>query len=270
MQEHGLLGPLFLWRNTLGTYSLLNAAAMGALGAALVIGTFVSIIVLFVKRLRSRRRRADGAEDETPELSLVRHAIAGVLLSAPFTPPWITSGMQVQTVTLAFVAAVPACALLARKRDDEPPERDRIIVAPFAFAAVVLLFVAWLARRLAERGDSGSASEGVSAPTLDAGPLLDAEALAAQGRYGEAIHLLLLRTFEVLARRLGSRLAPGMTAREAVARLALPGPARPALADLVEAAETTTFAGLAASESDYQRCAERFGVLQSALAGARG
>jgi hypothetical protein len=135
---------------------------------------------------------------------------------------------------------------------------------------VVLLSMAWLARRLSERGDSGSTSEEVSGPTLDAGPLLDAEALAAQGRYGEAIHLLLLRTFEVLARRMGSRLAPGMTAREAVARLTLPGPARPALADLVEAAETTTFAGRSASESDYQRCTERFGILKSALAGARG
>jgi hypothetical protein len=144
------------------------------------------------------------------------------------------------------------------------------LVGVGAAVLAVLLFAAWLARRLAERGDSGSTSEGVSAPTLDVGPLLDAEALAAQGRYGEAIHLLLLRTFEVLTRRMGSRLAPGMTAREAVARLTLPGPARPALADLVEAAETTTFAGRAASESDYQRCAERFGVLKSALAGARG
>ena len=144
------------------------------------------------------------------------------------------------------------------------------VVGVGAAVLAVLLFVAWLARRLAERGDSGSISEGASAPTLDAGPLLDAEALAAQGRYGEAIHLLLLRTFEVLARRMGSRLAPGMTAREAVVRLSLPGPARPALADLVEAAETTTFAGRAASESDYKRCANRFGVLKSALAGARG
>ena len=144
------------------------------------------------------------------------------------------------------------------------------LVGVGAAVLAVLLFGAWLARRLAERGDSGSASEGVSTPTLDAGPLLDAEALAAQGRYGEAIHLLLLRTFEVLARRMGSRLAPGMTAREAVARLTLPGSARPALADLVDAAETTTFAGRSASENDYLRCAERFGVLKSALAGARG
>jgi hypothetical protein len=144
------------------------------------------------------------------------------------------------------------------------------LVGVGAAVLAVLLFAAWLSRRLTERGDTGSASEGGSTPALDVGPLLDAEALAAQGRYGEAIHLLLLRTFEVLARRMGSRLAPGMTAREAVARLTLPGPARPALADLVEAAETTTFAGRAASESDYQRCAERFGILKSALAGARG
>jgi hypothetical protein len=134
----------------------------------------------------------------------------------------------------------------------------------------VLLGAFWLARRFAERGDGGSTPEGASTPTLDAGPLLDAEALAAQGRFGEAIHLLLLRTFEVLTRRMGSRLAPGMTAREALTRLALPAPAHPALADLVAAVETTTFAGRSASEGDYRRCAERFTVLKSALAGARG
>lgn len=134
----------------------------------------------------------------------------------------------------------------------------------------ILLFGAWLARRLAERGDAGAGPDGASSPALDAGPLVDAEALAEQGRFGEAIHLLLLRTFEVLARRMGSRLAPGMTAREALARLTLPAPARPALADLVDAVETTTFGGRTASERDYRRCAERFGVLKSALAGASG
>jgi len=134
---------------------------------------------------------------------------------------------------------------------------------------LVLLSALWLSRRLAERADTVRMTEGGAAPALDAGPLLDAEALAAQGRFGEAIHLLLLRTFEVLARRMGSRLAPGMTAREALARLTLPAPARPALADLVDAAETTTFAGRPASEGDYQRCTERFALLQSALAGAR-
>jgi len=139
-----------------------------------------------------------------------------------------------------------------------------------AAVVAVLLAAVWIAGRFAERGQDGSLTEGAAAPALDAGPLLDAEALAAQGRFGEAIHLLLLRTFEVLARRLGSRLAPGMTAREALARLTLPPPARPALADLVDAVETTTFAGHAASEGDYLRCAERFTLLRSALAGVQG
>jgi hypothetical protein len=134
----------------------------------------------------------------------------------------------------------------------------------------VLLGAVWLAGKLAERGQESALSEGAAAPGLDAGPLLDAEALAAEGRFGEAIHLLLLRTFEVLARRMGSRLAPGMTAREALARLTLPSPARPALSDLVDAVESTTFAGRSASEGDYLRCAERFTVLRSALAGAHG
>jgi len=138
-----------------------------------------------------------------------------------------------------------------------------------AAVLAVLLGAVWLARRVAERGDLEATAERAAGPTLDAGPLLDAETLAAQGRFGEAIHLLLLRTFEVLARRMGSRLAPGMTAREALTRLSLPAPAQPALADLVDAVETTTFAGRSASEDDYRRCAQRFTVLKSTLAGAR-
>ncbi len=132
MQEHGLFGPLLLWKNTLGLYSLLNAGAMGVLGGGFVIATLVSIVKLFVKR------------KSQPELSLLRHVAIGVLASAPFTPPWITSGMQVQTVTLAFVAALSGCALLARPADDAAPTRDAIAFAPPAFAATLLLFVAWL------------------------------------------------------------------------------------------------------------------------------
>ncbi|HEY8079555.1 MAG TPA: hypothetical protein VIF62_35740 [Labilithrix sp.] len=132
MQAHGLAGPLLLWKNTLGLYSLVNAGVMALLSGAFVIATAAAIVKLFVKR-RSQ-----------PELSLLRHVAVGVIASAPFTPPWITSGMQVQTVTLAFVAAFSGCALLARPRDDEPPVRDAIAFAPPAFAAVVAILVAWL------------------------------------------------------------------------------------------------------------------------------
>jgi hypothetical protein len=134
MDAHGLFGPLMLWRNSLGTYSLLNAGAMGLMAGAFVIECAISIFILWLPRNRN-----------APELSLLRYAIAGVLLSAPFTPPWITSGMQVQTVTLTFVAAVPACALLGRRRTAAPePPKDLVLLAPPVFVAVVAACVAWL------------------------------------------------------------------------------------------------------------------------------
>jgi len=180
------------------------------------------------------------------------------------------AGLDIRALESADAALDPIVALLRWLGLGGVAAQLVRLVGVGAAVVAVLLLAAWLARRLAEGADASLAADGTSTPALDASPLLDAEALAEQGRFGEAIHLLLLRTFEVLARRMGSRLAPGMTAREALARLVLPAPARPALADLVDAVETTTFAGRAASERDYRRCAERFGVLKSALAGASG
>jgi hypothetical protein len=111
--EHGILGPLGHWRDTLGTLSLVNSLVMAILGILLVGAVIASLIRLL-------RRRTEGAP------SLLRSAAAGVLASAPFTPPWITSGVQIQTVTLAFVAALPAAFLFAPKgasRQEATPAR---------------------------------------------------------------------------------------------------------------------------------------------------
>ncbi len=140
MQNEGLLGPLWHWRRTLGTYSLLNAGVMGLAGASFVFGTAWSVFVAFV------RRRTEG------DLSLLRHAVLGVVASAPFTPPWITSGQQVQTVTLAFVAALPAVVLFGRRVDVEDhreASRERLALAPPIFAAA--LAVALVGLRLFPR-----------------------------------------------------------------------------------------------------------------------
>jgi hypothetical protein len=135
---------------------------------------------------------------------------------------------------------------------------------------VVLLGGVWLLRRIREPSDvEERGAETTRAGLLDAMPLLEAEALAQAARFREAIHVLLLRTFEMLARRSGSRLVPGMTGREVLVRLALPDAARPALADLVDAVEATAFAGQSASLDDYQKCAARFSVLQRVLGEAR-
>jgi hypothetical protein len=87
-------------------------------------------------------------------------------------------------------------------------------------------------------------------------PIASAEALAARGRFAEAIHALLLETLDALSR--AARLAPSLTSREIAARIPLPAPAREALSGLVLAVELSRFGGAAAGETDYRACLDRF------------
>jgi hypothetical protein len=80
----------------------------------------------------------------------------------------------------------------------------------------------------------------------------DAEALAAEGRYSDAIHALLLG---VLARRGG--LHPAWTSREALKRLRLEPTGREALGEIVALVERTLFGGLPATRADYESARAR-------------
>jgi len=87
-------------------------------------------------------------------------------------------------------------------------------------------------------------------------PIGDAEAFAARGSYGEAVHALLLRTLEALSR--AARLSPALTSREIVTRVELSPRARLALRGLVYAVEVSRFGGAAPGEEEYRACRERF------------
>lgn len=125
-----------------------------------------------------------------------------------------------------------------------------------AFGVVVVLAATWLVRRLAPsaRDDAPLAEAPPAAPPHV--PIAPAEALAAEGRYGEAIHALLLETLAALSR--AARLAPSLTSREIVARVRMPAAARDALSALVDAVEVSWFGGAAPGEADYRRCLDRF------------
>lgn len=94
-KQYSLLGPVVYWVDTKGLYSLLNGIAMGFLGICFVASAIGGLVALY-------RYPAD------PHRKLLRFALGGVLLSAPFTPPWITGAHQVEVATLAFMALVPA------------------------------------------------------------------------------------------------------------------------------------------------------------------
>jgi Domain of unknown function (DUF4129) len=133
-----------------------------------------------------------------------------------------------------------------------------------------LLAIVYVAKRFfpGALGDVGLEEPGADAPAaLSDVPLRDAQALAREGRFSEAIHVLLLKTFEQLSRMRGTQVAPGWTSREVLERASYPGLAREALAGLVGAVETCTFAGRPASEDDYLICADRFRRLAAVLGG---
>ena len=144
----------------------------------------------------------------------------------------------------------------------------RVLAYGGALLSVFLLGL-WLARRLVEgEADAQESERSHELDGLGPRPLQDAAAAAAEGRFAEAIHLLLLRTFEELLARSGARLWPGLTSRELVQLAPCPEQARPALSELVDSVEACSFAGKPASEGDYLRCADRFRALEGAL-GAR-
>lgn len=138
-------------------------------------------------------------------------------------------------------------------------------------AAFVLFFLAGLAFDLLRNRDvfkrnrdrSAEAAPRIEMPSVgrravDHRTLAEADRLAAQGRFSEAIHLLLLVALERLHRELGPRIAAAMTGREVLRLPALPGGTTEPLARMVQLSEINHFGGRHAAEPDYHRCRADF------------
>ncbi|MGB8932021.1 MAG: DUF4129 domain-containing protein [Anaeromyxobacteraceae bacterium] len=122
-------------------------------------------------------------------------------------------------------------------------------------AVLVIMAIVWLARRLSAPPRDVVVSDAAPPAAADIA-IESAEALAAAGRWAEAIHALLLETLSALAR--AARITPSLTSREIVERVRLPREAREALSGLVFAVEVSRFGGAAAREDDYRACLARF------------
>lgn len=90
-------------------------------------------------------------------------------------------------------------------------------------------------------------------PTYARTLLADADTVAAQGRYAEAIRLLLIRSVEHLSGRRPGLVKPALTSRDIAALDALPEAPRGAFARMALAVERTLFAGQPASETDFRQ-----------------
>jgi hypothetical protein len=84
--------------------------------------------------------------------------------------------------------------------------------------------------------------------------LSDADRLAAEGRFGEAVHLLLYRSLEEIEAKRPHTLKPALTSRDIVSLKALPAAARRALGRLVETVEWSFFGGRRVDAKDFSQC----------------
>jgi hypothetical protein len=95
-----------------------------------------------------------------------------------------------------------------------------------------------------------------------------ADQLAAEGRFAEAMHMLLLDGLAHMRQRLDQQLSDSLTSREILRSTNLPAEARAALQDVVARVEPTYFGEYPAAAADYGACRESFNALARSLYGA--
>jgi hypothetical protein len=150
-----------------------------------------------------------------------------------------------------------------------PPE---LILLPLilVIACVVYAFRDQLGRvRLLGRGREWQADRHERSEDLPAAQGLaatvKADDLAGQGRFVEAMHLLLLLTLTDLRQRLGVEFADSLTSREILRHAQLSDPNRLLLQDIVARVEWCHFGGYPAALADYVACRQSFDALLASV-----
>jgi len=135
------------------------------------------------------------------------------------------------------------------------------IIFWLGLAAIVIAVLWFIAReiiriRLPEKTDKLNIRDDGwrPAPAAALALLSDADALAAEGRFAEAVHLLLLRSINDIDGRLPNTVRPALTARDIAALSRLPAAARPAFDRIARVVESSLFGGRPVDRAAYADC----------------
>jgi len=123
----------------------------------------------------------------------------------------------------------------------------------------------------AARGDLADEEEGTGG-TVAKPPeqvLAAADDLARQGRFVDAMHVLLLQGLADIRRHLGEQFADSLTSREILRSTKLSEAGRGPLRDIITRVEWTYFGKHPAEREDYAACRASFDALARALHGRR-
>jgi hypothetical protein len=162
------------------------------------------------------------------------------------------------------------------RREDEPARPTRLALPPeTVWIAVIVgvIILAYAFRDLipvlrAGQGGAWDEDEAASLATASRPPEIVLEAaddLAAQGRFVEAMHVLLLQALTDIRRRLDEEFADSMTSREILRSRQLSDKLRLPLRDVISRVEWTYFGGHSANRDDYLACRASFSTLAQAL-----
>jgi hypothetical protein len=88
--------------------------------------------------------------------------------------------------------------------------------------------------------------------------LEDADSLAAEGRFDEAVHLLLFRSIDDLSGRRPGAVRPALTTRDIAALDAMPPQAREAFGRIARVVERGFFGGRPVAAGDFAACREAY------------
>lgn len=134
-----------------------------------------------------------------------------------------------------------------------------VVIVVLALGWLVQSLPVWKGRREVAAGEGVTSAASVSEepePQFE-----DAARLAAEGRYAEAVHALLLASIRHFAERSRVAIQPSRTSRELVRLLPLGPDTREVFADLVRMVELSLFGGAPVSAEDYERSLARFRAL---------
>jgi hypothetical protein len=130
-------------------------------------------------------------------------------------------------------------------------------------AAAVLLLILAIARRVQDgrwswprrRPKQAEAPPSWRPEDAPARALLsEADALAAQGRYAEAAHLLLFRSIEDIDTRRPNLVRPALTSRDIAGAPVLPPGPKTSFSSIVMMVERSLFGGRTLGESEWREC----------------
>jgi len=166
-------------------------------------------------------------------------------------------------------------------KDEEPPNEWQwrlhfppelvwlLVVIGILLAALALKdsLPAFFGARGGGGWDEAAAGAGEHDPEAAAAAAIAADDLARQGRFAEAMHVLLLQSLGDIRRRLDERFADSLTSREILRSIRLSDLGRAALRDIVARVERTYFGAYPASGDDYQACRTDFVHLTEAQGG---